>query len=131
MTSRIEEELTLLRTRLPELLFVKDGNWVRLPKIPLPSGWSSTPIDIVFQFPPAGYPETAFYGFYVPSGLRINDAVPQNFTDPAQAQPPFPDSTWAFFSGNPEPWQPKAEIHAGSNVVTWTNSILNRFHEKL
>ena len=130
MTSRIEGELKLLRTRFVELLFVEDGNWVRLPKIRLPDGWSFSPVDILFQFP-AGYPENPFYGFYVPTGLRINDTVPQNFTDPAPAQPPFPDMTWAFLSGNPDPWQPKPEIQAGSNVMTWTNSILDRFRQKI
>ena len=131
MLLRIEDEVKLLRTRFPDLVFLEEGNWVRLPKIALPTGWSMMPIDIAFQFPQAGYPQTAFYGFYVPSGLRINGGVPQNFTDPAPSQPPFPDLKWAFFSGNPDPWDPKREIGAGSNVVTWTNSIANRFREHL
>ena len=131
MISRIQEEINRLRTRFPSLVFLEDGCWVRLPDIDLPKGWSSSPIGVVFQFPQAGYPENPFYGFYVPSGLRIENTVPQNFTDPAPAQPPFDDTKWAFFSGNPDPWDPRPEIHAGSSVVTWTQSIFDRFREHL
>ena len=131
MIARVRDEIELLRARFPKLVFLEEGFWVRLPDISLPKGWSSSPIDVVFQFPPAGYAENPFYGFYVPSGLRINDTTPQNFTDPAPAQPPFDDTKWAFFSGSPDPWDPRPEVHAGSNVMTWTQSILDRFREHL
>lgn len=129
MNNRITEELHLLRTRFPKVLFVEEGKWVRLPEHTLPEGWSSSPIGIVFQFPPSGYPENPFYGFYVPSGLHINGATPLNFTDPAPSQPPFADITWAFFSGNPDPWNPRTDIGSGSNVITWTQSIFDRFRQ--
>lgn len=131
MIARVREEVELLRTRFPALVFREDGYWIRLPTIELPDVWNISSIDIIFQFPPAGYPENPFYGFFVPSGLRINGAMPQNFTDPAPAQPPFDDTKWAFFSGNPDPWDPRAEIHAGSNAVTWMQSIFDRFREHL
>ncbi|MBC8065590.1 MAG: hypothetical protein H7Y17_12215 [Chlorobia bacterium] len=129
-SQRIEDELELLKVRHPDLEFVEEGLWVKLPGINLPQGWSPGGVDILFQFK-SGYPQEVFYGFFTPTGMLINEVTPQNYTNVAEAQPPFPGTTWAFFSGNPDPWQPKAEIQSGSNVLTWVQSIHARFMEKL
>ncbi|MDO8655518.1 MAG: hypothetical protein Q7R48_03895 [bacterium] len=129
MIARIQEEIELLRARFPNLVFKEEGYWVRLPEIEISAPWAPNLIEIAFQFPPAGYPQNPFYGFFVPSGLLLNGATPQNFTDPAASPPPFDDVAWAFFSGNPDPWDPRPAVHAGSNVVTWVQSIFDRFRE--
>lgn len=132
MIERIHQEVELLRTRFPELVYRESGHWVRLPKIVVQSPWSPPEIELAFQFPPGGYPQNPFYGFYVPTGFRLNGGTPQNFTDPAPSPPPpFGDRTWAFFSGNPDPWDPRADIHAGSNASTWVQSIFERFKEQV
>jgi len=126
---RIKAEVELLVARIPGHEFREDGLWVLIPPVDLREGWSEAAVPVVFQFPPSGYPQTPFYGFYVPSGLRFNGELPTNFTDPAPAQPPFPGRIWAFLSGNPEPWSPAVEVQAGSNVITWIGSIRQRFRE--
>ena len=129
MSERISKEIELLRTHFPNLDYVEAGMWIRIPKIKLPDGWGLTEIPIAFQFPPNGYPQSPFYGFYVPTGLRFNGTMPTNFTDPAPGQPPFGGTTWAFFSGNPELWSPQIEIEQGTNAYTWVQSIADRFRE--
>lgn len=129
MDERIQAEVHLLVARVPGHEILEEGLWVRIPPIELTEGWLYESIPIAFQFPPSGYPQSPFYGFYVPTGLRFNGEAPTNFTDPAPAQPPFPGVSWAFFSGNPEPWNPSADLLAGSNVLTWICSIQQRLRE--
>lgn len=129
MSDRIAEEVALMRTRYPELEYLQLGHWVRIPRFRLPAGWGRPEISLAFQFPPSGYPQNPFYGFYVPTGLRFGSAVPRNFTDPAPAQPPFRDLIWAMFSGNPEPWNPSPQIQSGTNGLSWLHSIYARLEE--
>lgn len=124
----MSEEVALMRTRFPDLEYVEAGHWVRIPVFRLPDGWGRNEIPLVFQFPASNFPQAPFYGFYVPSGLRFRTTVPKNFTDPAAAAPPFARA-WAFFSGNPDPWNPSLQIEKGSNGLTWLHSIYARFQE--
>ncbi|MFN7140937.1 MAG: hypothetical protein ACK4UN_16525, partial [Limisphaerales bacterium] len=96
-----------------------------------PEGWSEKQCDLVFQVRD-GYPVTCPYGFYIPSGLTFNGSRPSNNAqDPAQQQPPPTHfgGTWAFFSGEPEPWNPSKNAATGTNLVTWASSILQRLRE--
>lgn len=129
IAARIEEELRLLRNRFPEAEFISDGRWIRLPNFALPEGWSAKQCDLVLQIRD-GYPLTCPYGFYIPSGLTFNGFRPtNNAQDPAQQQPPHFGGSWAFFSGEPEPWTPGKDVATGSTLVTWISSILNRLQE--
>ena len=128
MPDRIKDEVQLARTLYPSLEYVDAGYWVRIPAFKLPEGWSQRQTQLAFQFPQSGYPQTAFYGFYVPTGMRFNGATPINFTDPSPARLPF-GGVWAFFSGNPEPWMPVPSIDDGSNVLSWLRSIWQRFQQ--
>jgi hypothetical protein len=127
MSERITAELKLLRIHFPHVEYIDEGKWVKLPAIPLPNGWNKSEIDIAFRFPDR-YPQNLFYGFFVPSGLRPVKGELKHFTDPAPASPPF-TGTWAFFSGNPEPWHPAVDIQAGNNALTWIRNIRQRLHE--
>lgn len=129
LEQRIADEVQLLMARFPSHEFRAEGYWVLLPSVSLVEGWNEKVINLAFQFPASGYPQNPFYGFYVPTGLRFNDELPTNFTDPAAAQPPFPGKTWAFFSGNPDPWAPNVDLLAGSNVLSWIVSINERLRE--
>jgi hypothetical protein len=126
MANRINEEVALMRARYPDLEHFGSGNWVRIPGFRLPGGWSRAEISLVFQFPTSNFPQAAFYGFYVPSGLRFGTAIPKNFTDPSPAHPPLAGA-WAFFSGHPDPWNPSPQIEKGSNGLSWLHSIYARF----
>jgi hypothetical protein len=127
-SDRITAELEQLRAHYPDLEFVSQGLWVRILSLALPNGWDRERIDVAFQFPPNGYPQIPFYGFYVPTGLRFRGVLPQNFVDIAPAQPPF-SGRWAFFSGNPEPWTPALQIDGGSNARSWIHSIHQRLQQ--
>lgn len=131
MQDRIERELALLRERYPELEYRAEGRWVRIPAYPLPPGWNRETTDVALQIPPA-YPGTPPYGIYVPAGLTINGQRPDNYTEPAQTQPPFGGS-WGIFSWTTVDgqWRATAEPDPvrGYSLRAWVDGFANRFGE--
>jgi hypothetical protein len=125
---RVLEEIDLLRQQFPGLEYIDEGGWVRVPGFKRPEGWTPADSDIVFQVPLS--PGTAPYGFYVPTGARINGGVPQSYAEIGEPRPPFPGS-WAKFSWQPEAgeWQPKASVLGGSNLLGWVRSFATRLRE--
>jgi hypothetical protein len=127
MSSRIEEELRLLRTRFPDLEFVLSGNWVRLKSYRLPQGWNRQTTDVAFQIlePPQGP-----YGIYVPTGLQFGGSRPANYSEPS-TNVPFIGETWGIFSwtfGDGE-WKPATTAAGGSNYLNWALGFAARFAE--
>ena len=129
MRERIERELEVLRQHFPNLGYREDGQWVRIPAYPLPSGWNLHAPDVVFQIPTA-FPGTPPYGFYLPAGVRFNGQVPGNYTEPASTQPPFGGS-WGFFSWHVPNWRPTATSDPvrGYSLVSWAKGFSSRFEE--
>lgn len=129
MQERIDQELALLRKRFPALEYVKEGQWIRIPSYPLPSGWSKSQVDVAFQIP-AGYPGAPPYGIYTPIGLTFNGQKPDAYTDPAPTQPPFP-GTWALFSWTwvDGQWRPTTDLLTGCNLQNWVLGFAYRFKE--
>jgi len=125
---RIEQEIALLKKYYPELEYIKEGDWFRVPSYPLPEGWNKTTTDVAFQLPAAGYPGAPPYGIYTPSGLTFKDSKPDNYTDPAPTQVPF-EGRWAIFSWEPQPgeWRPTADLLTGSNLLNWVQGFADRF----
>ena len=126
-SERIEQEVKLLRQRFPCL--ERQGDWIKLPDYPLPSGWNRDKTDVVFTIPEA-YPGAPPYGFFVPVGLRCRENKPGSFTEPATQKVLF-DGSWAMFSWAPDDsqWLPKEPITAGRNLLNWAEGITNRFKE--
>jgi len=126
---RIEAELAILRGRYPDLEYRPDGHWVKIPRYPLPSGWSGKEIDVAFQLP-CGFPGVPPYGFYVPAGITCGGARPGSYTEPAPAQPPF-GGMWGFFSWAPEDgsWRATADAATGSNLLNYVIGFAQRFRE--
>ncbi|MGH7412197.1 MAG: E2/UBC family protein [Candidatus Methylomirabilis sp.] len=129
MQERIEQELALLRQHYPKLEYLPAGKWVRIPSYPLPADWNRSATDVAFQIPEA-YPGTPPYGIYVPAGILFNAARPNNYTEPANTQPPF-GGTWGIFSWAPEDgqWRPGATVTSGSNLLNWVRGFAHRFRE--
>jgi len=129
MTTRIEQEIGLLRNQYPHLKFEPTGNWIHIPNYPLPSGWNKEVTDVVFQIPPA-YPGTPPYGIYVPSGIRFNESMPNSYKEPVGNKPPF-DGDWGMFSWSPDgnQWKPAGQIISGSNLLNWVQGFAIRFRE--
>jgi hypothetical protein len=127
MEERIDKELALLRSRFPEVEYKQEGQWFRIPSYPLPEGWNRSATDVAFQIP-QGYPGAQPYGFYVLSGLLFQEARPDNYTEPAPAQPPFP-GPWGMFSWSPVPgqWRATADLSTGSNLLNWAMGFADRF----
>lgn len=125
--NRIYKELDILRNSYPQLEYVAEGQWIRIPGYPLPPGWDQNHIDVVSQIP-AGYPGGKPYGIYVPAGLKYQGQAPKNYVEPAKNHPPF-KGVWGVLSWQPKEWHPKAEITAGSNLWTWVRSFYKRFQE--
>ena len=130
MNARIEQEITLLKKYYLGLEYREAGHWFRIPNYPLPDGWNKTKTDVAFQVPAAGFPGTPPYGIYTLSGLTFKGSRPENYTDPASAQPPF-GGTWAIFSWTVQDgeWRPTADIHSGSNLLNWVRGFSQRFME--
>ena len=129
MQERIDAELALIRSRYPESEYRADGHWIRIPSYTLPAGWNRTMTDVAFSIP-IGYPGTPPYGIFVPSGLLFAGAKPENYTDPAGTQPPFPGS-WAIFSWSPADgeWRATADVSGSSNLINWIAGFAVRFRE--
>lgn len=128
MQERIDQELALLRQRYPDLEYREEGRWIRVPAYPLPSGWNRTSTDIAFQIP-VGYPGTQPYGFCTSVGLQFNGQSPDN-CQAADPMPPFEGGPWVRFSWTPEtPWQPAAQVTAGSNLLNWVIGFADRFRQ--
>jgi hypothetical protein len=102
---------------------------VRIPGQKTGPGWSSETIDVAFLIQ-EGHPAAAPYGIYVPAGLRFNGQKPENFTEPAENQPPF-GGRWGIFSWQPDEnaWKPHADITKGANLLNWVLGFGDRFRE--
>jgi hypothetical protein len=129
MQERIAQELELLRRYYPSAEYIETGHWVRILGYPLTGNWNRTETDAVFQIP-VGYPGTPPYGFYVPSGLRVNSGLPGSYAEPSGGQPPFPGA-WGMFSWSPSEgeWRPTANLSTGSNLANWVRGFADRFKE--
>lgn len=129
MEERIEKDLALLRQRYPDLEYREEGSWIRIPSYLLPERWNRSSTEVAFQIP-VSYPGTPPYGFYTPAGLLFNGEHPNNYTEPASTQPPFP-GTWGIFSWSPAvgQWRPTADLTTGSNLLNWMRGFADRFRE--
>jgi hypothetical protein len=128
---RVKQELALLRKYYPDLKFIDEGLWFKIPAYPLPTEkkWNRTSTDVAFQIQ-AAYPDTAPYGFYVPAGLLCDGTTPQNYQDRAGQQPPF-GGQWGMFSWAHDDgqWKPTANIVNGPNLVNWVRGFADRFKQ--
>ena len=129
MEDRIQQELTLLRNRFPNLQYIEEGRWVLIPSYALPEGWNRIFTDVSFQIP-AGHPGTPPYGIFVPTSISFRDSRPDNYREPALNQPPF-EGTWGVFSWAPQDgqWRATADLVTGSNLLNWVLGFSDRFRE--
>jgi len=132
MTERVNNELELLKSKYPDLVFIEEGMWVKILNYPVPPGWNREKTDIVFQIP-VQYPGSNPYAFFVLSGMQYNGTKPvNNYTEPSDVKPAF-DGNWGKFSWLPDDgeWRPTADIHSGSNLYNWVEGFRIRFKEGL
>jgi len=128
MQERIEQELVLLRGRWPDVDFRPAGYWFRVPGYPLLAGWNRPVPGVAFQ-PQVSHAGTPPHGVYVPAGLTFNGQRPDNYTEPAPAQPPF-GGVWGIFSWTPDgDWRPTADPKTSANLLNWAVGIAARFRE--
>jgi len=127
MNPRIEQELALLKRYFSDLEYREEGQWVRLPRYPVPGEiWNRGETEVCFQIPP-GHPAQPPYGFFVPRDLQLKSgAVVQNRAD--STEPPFTGS-WAKFSWSLPDWRPTADLQSGSNLFNFAASFRARFEE--
>ncbi|MFL6671858.1 MAG: hypothetical protein ACJ8LG_01040 [Massilia sp.] len=126
--ARLDEELQLLLSRYPGTRRI--GQWFLLPSLPLPAvGWDSETADLVLRVQP-GYPAVAPYGFFVPAGLRIQGALPDNYQEPIGESVPFP-GTWGMFSWAVDDgqWRPTATAKGGANLLNFAIGISVRLQQ--
>jgi hypothetical protein len=127
--SWVEDNIALLRTAYPDLetRLVDGVHWVRIPSYPLPNGiWALASAEVAFRIPSqAG---EAPYGFWVRPGLKLAaGGTVNNYTFPAQT--PW-GGDWGQFSFSPlDPWQPKADVRAGANMLNFARAIADRLWE--
>jgi len=129
MQERIEQEIGLLKTRFSDLEYQPCGQWVRILRYALPSGWNSSSTQLAFLIP-VEYPSGPPYGIYVPTGIRFGGQMPNNYTEQAPTQPPFGGS-WGIFSWTTQDgvWHATADLTRGSNLLNWVLGFQRRFEE--
>lgn len=128
MIGWVEENLGLLRTAYPDLehLVATGVNWVRIPSYPVPDIFTIRSAEVAFRIPPQ--PGEAPYGFWIRPGLTlVAGGTINNYTYPATT--PW-GSDWGQFSFSPVgPWQPKADVRAGPNMLNFARAIADRLRE--
>jgi hypothetical protein len=99
----------LLRAVFGELDYEPEGHWVRLPRYPVPPGWSEAEGRDRIPDPPEV--AVAPYAFCVLPSLALEGGcVPGNYSFPATT--PW-GSEWGRFSWSPLSWSPNAEVEKG------------------
>jgi hypothetical protein len=123
VTEWVNEQLALLRTQWPDLIYLEADHWVLLPGWNFPEGWSVQTADIACRIPEAA--NVAPYAFYVNvAAPTYNGETPDNVT-PSNAVP-FKGS-WSAFSWAPDgPW-PAAG--GKSNMLHFVRSFNHRLNE--
>lgn len=125
----VQQNLALLRSAYADLDYRPEGgmHWVRIPTYPIPKAmWALDEAEIAFRIPAlAG---EAPYGFWVRPGLTLTSGSPvNNYAYPASTAW---GNDWGQFSFSPvEPWQPKADVRAGPNMLNFARSIADRLQE--
>jgi len=125
----VESNLELIRSEFADLEhLVADGtDWVRIPAFGLSADvWTLNSAEIAFRIP--GSAGEAPYGFWTRPklDLRAGGEI-SNHTFPATT--PWGDD-WAQFSFSPsEPWQPKADVRLGANMLRYARGISDRLAE--
>ena len=124
MSERWEQELELLRASWPELdRRDQDGQrWCRLPSYKVPAPLRPTTVEVAFRIPTL--PGEAPYGFWVRPGVElVAGGSIQNYSYPATT--PWGDD-WGQFSWSAVAWAPKENVRAGSNMVNFVRSFVER-----
>jgi len=123
--NRISSELHHLQGHFQDVK--QQDNWFLIPEYPFPEGWSLRKANIAFRVLP-GYPATPPYGFFVPTGLRFNGALPSNYQDGVADVPPFAGQ-WGMFSWAPVEWKSSDSVVAGHNLLNFALSFAVRFQQ--
>ncbi|MCG7400386.1 E2/UBC family protein [Caballeronia zhejiangensis] len=99
-----------------------DTYQVRLPRVPLPPGWSAETTEILFVVP-NGYPYAQPDCFWADTNLRLQTGgIPQN-AQIGQPNAGQPDPNKLWFSWHlTTPWNPST-----SDLMTWVKVIRKRF----
>ena len=127
MNERCRKELELLRQLWPELEFLEDGLWVRIPVYEVPGDlWNEKTIEVAFQIP-SGLPGQQPYAFHVRPMITLKSGgAVSNFT--SNTTTGF-GSGWATFSWQLDPWSPTDDIVTGTNMVNFVLSFADRLRE--
>lgn len=126
MNEHVEQELELIRSFFPDLEYLEwnGQHWIRIPKYPVPAGWSQTEVELACHIPAeAGQPP---YGFWVRPPLALESGAEiTNCTVAATAW----GSDWMQFSWSPVEWKPKADVRLGDNMLNFVRSFADRLRE--
>lgn len=126
MFQRIIDEVDRLRKKFPDIGVGEQGNWLLVPRFPLPEGrfeQDQTPLLIVI---PPGYPNTGPDNFFVRQDLRlIGGSTPPAFNQNSNSSSgPAPvEGSWGWFSWHPHAWRPSAQIEKGDNLETYLRAV--------
>jgi hypothetical protein len=110
----------------------RSGAWFQVTDYAVAEGgWNRKKTPVAFRAQ-VGYPGTPPYGIFVPTGIRFNGALPQNYhyQEPVGDCPPFPGE-WGLFSWAPEDgqWRPGPTPREGSNLLNFALGIAHRFRQ--
>ncbi len=129
MNEWVEANLTLLRGAYADLeTKIVDGVvWLRIPRYPLPPDvWSQSVVDVAFRIPTTA--GEAPYGFWVHPPLTLASGTGiANYSYPAST--PWGDDGGQFSFAPAEPWQPKADVRSGPNMLNFARGIADRLRE--
>jgi hypothetical protein len=125
-SSRVSEEVALIRGRYSDLDFRDCDLWGRLQAYPIPSAWGVEAAEVAFRVPENPLGEQP-YGFWVRPALQLpGGGSPSNSSGPVETG--F-GSGWQQFSWAPEAWAPNPDIRKGTTMLDFVRSFTQRLCE--
>lgn len=123
---RVQAERGVLTEYFPHIDLGPEGEWLVVPRWPLPPGWSVPASDLLIIIPP-GYPATSPDSFYVGNEVALaGGREPSN----SSANQQVLQRLWRFFSWHiDDTWRPQADHRRGDNLLTYVLACGTRMAE--
>lgn len=130
--ARIEQEVFMIAPRFSErggVYFDEEhGDWLIIPKYPLPERWHERWCQLLIVFPPT-YPVSAPLGFYLNKNFRLTggDRDPHLVGFGAHGADDLRSAGWFWYcvqtTGGPGGWQPSADSREPDNLWTFLTLV--------
>jgi hypothetical protein len=123
---RVYREALLLARQFGEVEYdEEDGQWLCVPRFPLPAGWDRRTTGLMWVLP-GSYPHLPPDGFYIDRFLRTHRGRRiGHYFEERGAYNPYADKGWAWFCIHLDrgAWRPTGNVMPGDSLLKLTALI--------